>query len=134
MQRATAGYSQTPLPKKLGIREGSVVALVGAPPGFERTLGSLPADVALRRKAGGRADLTLWFVRSRRELDRGIGRMAPKGEKGGLWIAWPKKSSPLAADVGEGDVRAAGLAAGLVDFKVCAIDLDWSGLRFSRRR
>ena len=128
-----AGYSGTPLPKKLGIKSGSVVALVNAPPGFERVLGELPPGATLKRQARGRRDLTIWFVRSHMELTAGIKRMASRGEKSGLWIAWAKRTSRLAGDFGEGEVRANGLAAGLVDFKVCAIDGDWSGLRFSQR-
>lgn len=131
---ALAGYSGTPLPKKLGIKPGSVVALEAAPRGFEAVLGELPEGARTRRGGAAAPDLTLWFVRSRRELEAGVVRMAPRAGSGGLWIVWPKKTSAIAGDVGEGDVRAAGLAAGLVDFKVCAVDATWSGLRFSRKR
>jgi CheY-like chemotaxis protein len=127
-----AGYSGTPLPKKLGIKPGSTVALVGAPEGFETTLGTLPEGAVLVRRAAANA-LTIWFVRTRAALEDGIGKMASAGEGGGLWIAWPKRTSALAADVTETHVRGVGLAAGLVDFKVCAIDETWSGLRFSKR-
>jgi hypothetical protein len=127
-----AGYSGTPLPKKLGIKEGTRVALIGAPPGFD--VGPLPAGALLRRGARGAADLTLWFVRSRKELAAGVRAMVPRSEDSGLWIVWAKKTSPLAGDVNENDVRDTGLAAGMVDFKVCAVDLDWSGLRFNRRK
>jgi hypothetical protein len=127
-----AGYSGTPLPKKLGIKEGTRVALVGAPPGFD--LGALPPGAVARRGARGAADLTLWFVRSRRELEQGIKAMVPRSEGSGLWIVWAKKTSPLATDVNENDVRDTGLAVGMVDFKVCAVDHDWSGLRFNRRK
>lgn len=130
--RKPAGYSGTPLPRKLGIKEGTRVALIGAPPAF--TLGMLPLGAVARRSARGAADLTLWFVRSRRALEGGVGAMVPRSEGSGLWIVWAKKSSPLAADVNENDVRNAALAAGMVDFKVCAVDPDWSGLRFNRRR
>jgi len=129
-----AGYSGTPLPKKLGIKASSAVALIDAPPGFEKTLGELPAGATLRRQTGLRPDLTVWFVRSRRELERRIEAMAALADHGGLWIAWPKKTSSIAGDLSEAGVRRAGLGAGLVDFKVCAIDATWSGLRFSRRR
>jgi hypothetical protein len=128
-----AGYSGTPLPKKLGIKPSFVVSLLNAPAGFEKVLGPLPAGAALRRTAGGRRDLTLWFVRNRRILDVGIGRMARDGA-GGLWILWPKKTSALAADLTPQDVRAAGLRSGLVDYKVCAVDETWSGLKFVARR
>ena len=128
------GYSGTPLPKKLGIKASSVVALVGAPEGFEETLGELPEGVVLRRRARGQPDVTLWFVRSRRDLQRGIERMGDFASKGGLWIVWPKKSSGVASDLSQAAVREVGLAAGLVDYKVCAIDATWSGLCFTRRK
>lgn len=127
-----AGYSGTPLPKKLMIKEGSTVALVGAPEDFESTLGELPPAVVLRRNRRGKPDTAIWFVRSLAELEREIermGKLAPRG----LWIAWPKKASGVQTDVGEAAVRATGLAAGLVDHKICAIDATWSGLRFVER-
>ena len=129
-----AGYSGTPLPKKLGIKAGMKVVLLGAPPSFEQTLGSLPEGVTLRHSARGARELTIWFVTSTRELSRRVGKLAAQVGDGGLWIAWPKKSSPLATELGQNDVRREGLAAGLVDYKICAIDADWSGLKFSRRK
>lgn len=128
-----AGYSGTPLVKKLGIRPGARVSLVGAPAGFARELVGLPGGVALASRLVKTPDLTVWFVRSARELDRGIGRMS-RAMGQGLWIAWPKKSSALAGDVSETEVRAAGLAHGLVDYKVCAINEVWSGLKFARAK
>jgi hypothetical protein len=142
---APAGYSGTPLPKKLGIKPGARVALVDAPPDFERTLGTLPEGATLVRRGGatgrgGRAaaaDLTLWFVTSGAALARGLPRTAAacgaRGEGGHLWIAWPKRASGVATDLTENVVRDAALAAGLVDYKVCAIDATWSGLAFARR-
>ncbi len=129
-----AGYSGTPLARKLGIKADSVVTLVGAPQGFEKTLGSLPKGVTLRRQARGRCDLIIWFAKSRKELERRVERMSALAGKGGLWIAWPKKASGLTSDLSQGDVRKVGLAAGLVDYKICAIDATWAGLKFSRRR
>lgn len=129
-----AGYSGTPLPKKLGIKPGSRVVLVGSPGGFERLLDPLPSGARLRRTNRGVRDITLWFTRSKRELERGIAAMARAAGDARLWIVWPKKTSPLAADHTELDVRRVGLAAGLVDFKICAVDADWSGLAFVRRR
>jgi hypothetical protein len=128
---AAAGYSGTPLPKKLGIRTGARVALLRAPEGFEKTLGELPPDVSIRRRARGPLDVIVAFVRTRSQLERGLARWcAALDPAGGLWIAWPKKSSGVTTDVSEGSVRDAGLATGLVDNKVCAIDETWSGLRF----
>ncbi|NIM49140.1 MAG: DUF3052 family protein [Gemmatimonadales bacterium] len=129
-----AGYSGTPLPRKLGIKPSSIVALVGAPAGFEDTLGALPHGVALRKRASSRNDLIIWFTRSRRDLERRIERMAALVGRGGMWITWPKKGSPITSDLTQAEVRKAGLAAGLVDYKVCAIDTTWSGLKFARRK
>ncbi len=129
-----AGYSGRPLAKKLGIKPNSVVGLVDAPPGFRETLGHLPAAVVIRHDARGRCDLIVWFVRSRRELQRGMRGMAARSGRGGLWIAWPKRSSGLTVDVAQFDVRRTGLAAGLVDYKISAIDATWSGLLFARRK
>jgi hypothetical protein len=132
-QRLRSGYSGTPLPKKLGIKEGTTVSLVGAPDGFgfQQTLGGLPEGARLRRGRTAGADLVLWFVGTRREFDRGLERQAQLDV---LWIVWPKKTSALAGDLTQNVVRAAGLAAGLVDYKVCAVDETWSGLLFRRRR
>jgi hypothetical protein len=131
-------YAGTPLSKKLGIGEGSTVALLGAPEGFEAVLGELPAGAALLRRSSEPGeeprDVTLWFVRSRQELEARIGEMGDAAEGGGLWIVWPKKSSKLAGDLSQPIVRQAGLASGLVDFKVCSVDATWTGLRFSRRK
>ena len=129
-----AGYSGTPLPTKLGIKPGATVRLVGAPRDFEATLGALPESVTLRRRGEGPRDLTIWFTRRLRVLEQGIEGMAGRVTTDKLWIVWAKKTSPLAADVSEREVRAAGLDHGLVDFKICAVDADWSGLLFSRRK
>lgn len=129
-----AGYSGTPLLKKLGIKPASIVRLVGAPRDFDTTLGTLPKAVRLRRRGDGARDITIWFIRRRRVLEQGIEPMAARVTTDRLWLAWPKKTSPLAADVSEREVRAGGLAHGLVDFKICAIDADWSGLCFVRRK
>lgn len=129
-----AGYSGTPLVRKLGIKPGSVVGFVAAPPGFETTLGALPDGVQLRSGARGRCDLVLAFVRSRADLAHRLEQLAGRRDIGSLWILWPKKAPGVANDVSQREVRAAGLAAGLVDFKIAAIDAVWSGLRFVRRK
>ena len=127
------GYAGTPLPKKLGIKTGAVVALVNPPKNFEKTLGPLSQGVALRRQARGNNDLIVWFTTSRQDLEEGIkGKTKVLKERGGLWIAWPKKASGVASDLTQKDVREIGLASGLVDYKVCAIDATWSGLLFTR--
>jgi hypothetical protein len=127
-------YASTPLPKKLGITANSVVVLIGAPEGFEETLGELPEGVILHRQARGQPDVTLWFTKSREELEQSIEEMSASAEKGSLWIAWPKKSSGVVSDLSQVVVRQVGLAAGLVDYKVCSIDITWSALCFARRK
>jgi hypothetical protein len=123
---ATAGYSGTPLPRKLGIKDGSRVALVEPPAGFE-----LDAPLVA---PGADLDVLVFFVTERIEL---AGRFDELGAllqpAGGLWIAWPKRSSGVATDVTEDVLREVVLPKGWVDNKVCAIDETWSGLRFVRR-
>ena len=129
-----AGYSGTPLPKKLGIKEEARLALVGAPPGFDRTLGKLPAGVDVRRQARGKHDVIVCFLTRRRELERRFAGLARALDPaGGLWIAWPKRASGVDTDLTEDVVREVALDAGLVDNKVCAIDETWSGLRLVYR-
>ena len=128
---ALAGYSGTPLPKKLGVKEGSKVGIVGAPDGFAETLGLLPDGAALKRGAVG-TDLVLWFIRSRRQLERGLERYRLLEVP--VWMIWPKQASGVRTDLTQNVVREAGLAAGLVDYKVCAVDETWSGLLFRKRR
>ena len=128
------GYSGKPLVTKLGIKPGMQVALVGPPADFAQTLGPLPAGAELHSQEGAQGGLFIWFVRSRAELQAGLGPIAGRLGSASLWIAWPKKTSSLASDVGETAVRESGLAIGLVDFKVCAIDATWSGLLFRWRK
>ena len=127
-----AGYSGTPLAKKLGIKPAHTLALLDAPDGFERMLAGLPADVEPVRDPRGKArfDVVVLFVGDaaalRARLPRAVERTDPHGA---LWVSWPKKASPLFRDLTEDGIRSAGLAAGMVDNKVCAVDADWSGLR-----
>jgi hypothetical protein len=128
-----AGYSGTPLPRKLGIKPGHRVLLVDAPGDFD--LGPVPDDVVLHQRAGRRPyDVILAFCPDLATVERRflplIERLVPNG---GLWVAWPKKSSGLATDLDENLIRDIGLAAGVVDNKVCAVDHTWSGLRFVYR-
>jgi hypothetical protein len=128
-----AGYSGTPLAKKLGIREGARVALLSAPDGLAESL-ELPNGVEVEREARGRLDVVVFFVTRRSELTRRFARLARALEPdGGLWIAWPKKASGVATDLSENPIRDIGVANGLVDNKVAAIDDTWSGLRFVYR-
>ena len=129
-----AGYSGTPLPQKLGIREGARVALVRAPNGFATTLDPLPDGARVQTQVRGVQDVVLFFVTRRSELERRFPLLAQKLQSdGGLWIAWPKRTAGVATDLSEGVVREVGLANGLVDNKVCAVDDVWSGLRFVYR-
>ncbi len=129
-----AAYAGTPLPKKLGIKQNSVVVLVGAPEGFRDTLGELPAGVVLRDGPSDAFDLTIWFAESRAQLNDEMDQMIVQAESAPLWIAWPKKASKVKTDLSQQVVREAGLAAGLVDYKICSINATWSGLLFTRRK
>ena len=132
---ALAGYSGTPLPRKLGIKPDTVVALLGAPEGFEAVLQPLPEDVRFKHSARGAANLILLFVKSRAEMQRRFPAAARcLADGGGLWIAWPKKASGVATDLTQATVRSFGLGAAFVDYKICAIDETWSGLLFARRK
>lgn len=127
-----AGYSGTPLPKKLGIVEGSSLALIDAPKAvFDR----LPPRVRVKRQARGSADVVVAFFTRRNDFERRIDRLAQMiFPSGGLWVAWPKRASGVETDMDDGVVRAVALPLGLVDNKVCAIDATWSGLRVVWRR
>jgi hypothetical protein len=131
-----AGYSGTPLPKKLGIKEQHEICVLGAPPGFADTLGALPTGARIATKLGKTPlDVIVFFTKQKAELVKRLAdlraRMRPAA---GLWIAWPKKSSGVATDITEDVIRAVALPTGLVDNKVCAIDETWSGLRLVIRR
>jgi hypothetical protein len=129
-----AGYSGTPLPRKLGIKEGHRVAFRSAPPGFDDALGDLPARVDIKRRVVAPVDVAVAFFTRRSALE---GRLCALARAvfpdGGLWIAWPKRASGVATDITEDVVRALGPAEGLVDNKLCAIDDTWSGLRLFHR-
>src|SRR3954468_1570044 len=129
---SAAGYSGTPLPRKLGIEPGHRLVLLGAPEGFEAdVLRPLPDGVRVRRTARGPADVIVAFLTERRVLERRLGAFRALMEPAsGLWIAWPKKASKVPTDMTEDVVREVALPGGeLVDNKVCAIDAVWSGLR-----
>jgi hypothetical protein len=126
-----AGYSGTPLAKKLGIKSGHRVGVFGAPTGFEKTLEPMPEDVTLVTQARGSFDVIVLFVHRHSELRRRFAKLAPRiVANGGIWVGWPKKTSPIPTDLAFDRVQHTGLDTGLVDNKVCAIDDDYSGLRF----
>ena len=129
-----AGYSGTPLPKKLGIRENSLVLLVNAPVRFERKLEPLPAGAQFTDDAEA-ANVIVLFASSQAELARDFCPLAERlRDKCAFWIAWPKKSSGVQTDITENFVREFCLDSGWVDYKVCAIDETWSGLCFARKK
>ena len=129
-----AGYSGKALVQKIGLKPGHRLALAGEPDGFIKELAPLPEGVAV--VSGGRTplDCVILFADEARTLESRIARWTPRlAPAGMLWIAWPKKASKVATDVTEGFVRNTGLAAGLVDVKICAVNDIWSGLKFVRR-
>lgn len=131
----TAGYSGTPLLSKLGVKEGSRLALINPPPGFSKWLPTLPEGASITQSGGKEADVIVLFVMSQKELKSLATAMKRMPAGGGmLWVAWPKKASKIVTDLSEDVIRGVGLSLGIVDTKVCAIDETWSGLRFNRRK
>ena len=129
-----AGYSGTPLAKKLGIKEDSRVSLVNAPPGFEKELGELPPGAELSSRGNKPFNLVLLFVKSESALKKQFSKYAQKINRDGMvWVAWPKKSSGVTTDLLFENVQKTGLSAGLVDVKICAVNDIWSGLKFVYR-
>ena len=125
------GYSGTPLPGKLGIKEQSRIAFVNAPKDFAHYLGALPSSAQVVTRLTKPLDIILLFVTEERVLAREFAKLATKlATNGMIWIAWPKKSSGVATDLSFDRVQRIGLDAGLVDVKICAIDETWSGLKF----
>ncbi len=130
-----AGYSGTPLPQKLGIKPGARVLFLGAPKDFAASLGALPVGVAVAGKLRGPLDVVVFFTDARASFEKRLPALeAALDPAGGLWIAWPKKSSGKKTDMTEDVVREVALPRGLVDNKVCAIDETWSGLRLVVRK
>lgn len=129
-----AGFADKPAASKLGLKPGTRVAIVGAPAGYSEQLRHDLEDIRLLTLYARELDLVHLFARDRRRLERQLPRAQRAIRQDGvLWISWPKKTSRLHADLDEYQVRAMGLAAGLVDVKVAAIDEDWSGLKFVYR-
>jgi len=131
----TAGYSGTPLARKLGIREECRLVLLGAPEGFDDELAPLPDRVRILRRLAPPVDVAVLFVTERRELERRFPAVAAAVRPaGGFWVAWPKRASKVPTDLTEDVLREIGLPQGVVDNKVCAVNEVWSGLRFVWRR
>jgi len=130
-----AGYSGTPLVRKLGVKEGMRVAWLDAPDGFEALLDPLPDGLDRRTSARGRLDLAVLFVTRRSVVARRLPALREAIRPDGMvWLAWPKKAAKVETDVTEDVVRDVALPLGLVDVKVCAIDATWSGLKLVIRK
>ena len=130
----SAGYSGTPLPRKLGLRPGSRIAILHAPDGFDKAIEPLPHGVTMLSRLTSDIDVLIFFTEQQKELrarfDRLVDSVRPDGM---LWICWPKKASKRLTDLTEDRIRAIALEGGVVDVKVCAIDEVWSGLKLVRR-
>lgn len=130
----TAGYSKTPLIKKLGLKPGFKIIILNAPAGYNQTLGPLPDNVTVSDRLAGPLDFIHFFTRARVELEAEFARLKQALDlDGALWISWPKGSAKVETDLKEDLVREIGLAHGLVDVKVAAVDEIWSGLKFVYR-
>ncbi len=129
------GYSGTPLTKKLGIVAGSRLLVLGDPGHAEELLDPLPAGVQVGRRLRGSADVVVMFARDRTAVTRRVPQLwSAISPAGAVWVCWPKRTSPLWTGLSEQDWRDDLLPSGLVDTKVCAVDADWSGLRFVIRK
>ncbi len=129
--KTTAGYSKKSLVEKLGIKSGRTAAILNSPRGYAATFGKLPGNVLLSKELHAPLEFIQFFCREKKELQRRFpalkSALAPDGM---LWVSWPKGSSGVETDLTENVVREIGLAHGLVDVKVCAVDEVWSGLKF----
>ena len=131
----TAGYSHTPLVRKLGYAPGMRVHHARAPDGFTDLVGELPDGVVVLKRPANDLDLAMLFVTRRSELQRGLASLQPRLQPAGMiWVAWPKRASKVPTDITEDVVRGVALPRGLVDIKVCAIDEVWSGLKLVIRK
>ena len=129
-----AGYSGTPLARKLGIKAGTKLFTIAAPGHYDELLAPLPDDVKRVRKIDA-ADVAHFFVTARTRLDQELRAALPKMQQdAAIWISWPKKSSKVETDITEDTVREVALPLGLVDIKVCAVDEVWSGLKLVIRK
>ncbi len=127
-------YSSTPLPKKLGIRDEMHVTLVAAPDAFEELLGDLPDNTVLSTRFSQKTTLALCFIRSLQDLAATLDMLTLRMPKqASVWLVHPKRTSKYPTDFNQNDVRNQALAIGLVDYKVCSVDADWSALKFAWR-
>ena len=130
-----AGYSATPLIKKLGIKDSDKLYFKNAPHNYEQLLGPVPENLKIVKRLSNDLDMIHFFTKSRRELENGLKNQLTKIKQNGMiWVSWPKKSSRVATDITEDIIRDIALPMGLVDIKVCAVDETWSGLKLVIRR
>jgi hypothetical protein len=130
-----AGYSKTPLVKKLGIKAGFVLLVVNPPPDYAALIAPLPPDVTIHSRLVAEVDMIHMFTQSRAELTASIEKLAAHIRQNGMiWISWPKKASRVPTDITEDVIRDIILPLGLVDVKVCAVDDVWSGLKVVIRK
>jgi hypothetical protein len=128
-------YESSGLVRKLGLKPGMICALLQAPDGFEESIDDLPETLKFQPKIAANSTLAIWFVRSRAEMEFAADHASLRLPQGAsLWIVYPKRSGRYAVDFTLTDVRAAALSVGLVDYKICAVDDDWTGLKFARRK
>ena len=134
-EAVTAGYSGTPLAKKLGVKDGSRLLLLDAPKGYEKLLAPLPPGVAFGDKPGAAIDIAHLFVTRREDLAKQLAALRKKLKPDAtLWISWPKKASKVPTTITEDVIRELALPIGWVDVKVCAVDDTWSGLKLVVRK
>jgi hypothetical protein len=129
-------YKDAPLAKKLGIKPNNTITLINPPPDFMETLGKLPDDTAITKNANEKADIVIWFTKTWKDLETNITNIVTSLTlTAKLWIAWPKKQSEdIVTNLTQATVRKMGLAHGLVDYKICAINKTWSALLFTKRK
>jgi len=132
-ESAFAAYAGKPLREKLGVKPGTRLAAVDAPGGFAETLGDLPADASFMDGSAVDANLTIWFVRSQEKLTHDLGEITAASRRAPVWVAWPKRASNQKSDLTQTVVRAVCMDSGMVDYKICAVDAEWSALLFTWR-
>jgi len=131
----SAGYSGTPLSRKLGIKAGLRVSTPGAPPNYRKLLAPLPEGVEFQARVTKTTDVVHFFTASKAELAKNlVAWLKVLGPDAVIWVSWPKKTSKVATDITEDTIRAVALPMGLVDIKVCAVDETWSGLKLVLRK
>ena len=131
----TAGYSGTPLVKKLGIKEGFKVYVKNAPDNYAQLISPLPQNVKITQRLTTELDMVHFFVKRKVDLIAGIEKQRLRIKQAGMiWVSWPKKSSKVPTDITEDTIRDVILPLGLVDIKVCAVDEVWSGLKLVIRK